>query len=118
MLANARFTQQKERIGTRKHSGQVRSRGDKLLPSKMNLKRKSREGSAGVYLLKRTIELESGEVVEYIYLFYPSTYSATYSACKAVRLCKVGIPNAYPLVLANKRFIIMSSFVSIGRVRV
>ena len=35
-----------------------RSRGDKIIPSKRNLKRKSRKGSTDVFLLERTIELE------------------------------------------------------------
>ena len=35
-----------------------RSRGDKSIPSKRNLKRKSRKGSTDVFLLERTIELE------------------------------------------------------------
>ena len=35
-----------------------RSRGDKIIPSKRNLKRKSRKGSSDVFLLERTIELE------------------------------------------------------------
>ena len=50
-------------IGEDRHKPAFRAKEDKIFSSKRNLKRKSRDGSTDVYLLKRTIELEIGVVI-------------------------------------------------------
>ena len=71
-----RWIQRKEKIGSSQFSGQGEV--------KSFTAKETWRGSADVYLLKRTIELEIDWAVATDYFFYPPTYSA----------CKVGTPNA------------------------